>query len=153
MEEDLFWEYPKLQLNISNKKLKIGQGAYGTVYEETYNNQKIALKKIRTLDEQSVLKIKREINIMEILKDVRQIVQFIGICRSERYVFIAMKLAENKSLFDYIRQEGPDLDWKYAKRFVYDVAVGLSHLHEIHIYHGDIKAECPYRRRIASKVM
>jgi TPR repeat protein/tRNA A-37 threonylcarbamoyl transferase component Bud32 len=147
MEEDLFWEYPKLQLDISNTPLPVeGAGAYGIVHKVTYDNKVIALKKIRTSrrilkkDPKTIEKIKREINVMEILKDVHQIVQFIGIYISEHYVFIGMQFAENKSLYDHIQQEKQNLDWKYIKQFTYDVALGLWHLHNIHVYHGDIKA-------------
>ena len=126
MEDDLFWEYPKLQLDsdISNTPLPIeGIGAYGIVHKLTYKNEIIALKKIRTSrrllkkNEEIVRKIKREINIMEVLKGVHQIVQFIGIHMSEHYVFIAMQLAENRSLYDYIQQQKQNLDWKYIKQF------------------------------------
>ena len=53
MADDLFWEYPKLQLDISNKELKIGQGA---------------------LREQIQISLKREINIMEVLKGAHRCV-------------------------------------------------------------------------------
>src|ERR1700682_6156609 len=104
MDEDLFWEYPKLPLEIP-KQSSIGQGAFGTVYKAIYDNQKIALKKINTSlrilknNKEYLRKIKREINIMEVLKDKHEIVQFIGVCISEGHAFIAMQLATN-SLYD-----------------------------------------------------
>ncbi|KAK8838662.1 hypothetical protein M9Y10_032699 [Tritrichomonas musculus] len=146
---------PILQFEVDIKKFKKGKritnGGFGVVYsvEETQTGQKYAAKLIDCGDSQERCQqvINREIDIM-LTVNHPTIVPFIGYSKTdfqdENNPIILMKLAQNGSLFDILKQiqqsTGPQNYSNTARQIILiGIARGMKYLHDRNIIHRDLK--------------
>lgn len=115
---------------------KIGRGKYSEVYQGINNktDQKVVLKVLKPVKKN---KIRREIKILDSLKDGPNIVKLLDVVRdpSSKMPCIVTEWIDNDD-YKTISQQFTDDDIRY---YLYQVLVGLNYCHSRGIMHRDIK--------------
>ena len=122
-------------LDIGNKRL--GQGAFGDVYEACWNKMAVAVKVMRSSVAGRRL---QEIQVWESLPSHPNIIEMFGLCSDKYVTFIVMELAVNGSLFGYLHAEKKAPSVNQSLAWALDVARGMKHLHDHDIIHRDLKS-------------
>ena len=117
---------------------KIGRIKYSEVYEgiNSKNDQRIVIKVLKPVKKK---KIKREIKILQNLKDGPNVVKLIDIVRdpSSKSICIITEWIDNidyKSLFPTLTDE----DIRY---YIYQILIALDYCHSMSIMHRDVKPQ------------
>jgi hypothetical protein len=128
-------QIPLNELKIGNE---IGQGTYGRVCVGKWQKYRVALKFCQnkgTMDE-----FLREANLMMSLPPHPNVVRMYGVSIDGTQPVIVMEYCEggslDKLLYDMNQQISNDL----KIRWVYEIALGMSHLHKFNIIHRDLAA-------------
>jgi serine/threonine protein kinase len=124
----------------------MGVGSTARVLEGTYNGANVAVKMPKCPfgeDRDSSCEVLREVSILLTVHHPH-ILHFYGVCRFEKGLGLVMEVAENGSLFDYMRQLAvgkaeTSTARKYMTNYMVDIADGLDYLHSRGILHGDLK--------------
>ena len=121
------------------KERQLGRGAYGKIYLVTVNGQKMALKRIKTNNEEGVdlsaireIKILREINHEHIIR-VHNVFseKQKRMCLLMEYIPYDLRNLINNKSFIFSEQE--------AVEIVYQILLALDFLHSKAILHRDVK--------------
>jgi len=117
------------QLKIGNT---LGSGATGIVYEGTYFDQAVAVKKLHPHIAAELSAIEEFIQEAEIWKPLtfRNVLQLYGVCADPGNVCMVMEIGA-MSLSDLLYKEVqyPDLSWSRRLNIARDVASGCLYLH------------------------
>jgi len=125
--------------DISKGLEVIGHGEFAVVYKGTYQKQTVAIKQLREgvetaqafLSEASVMTTLRHPNL----------VQFQGICFSEKKLYILTEFCAKGELLEYLRSRGrAQITGEQQKGFARDICQGMSYLEERKIVHRDLAA-------------
>ncbi|CAG8740369.1 18459_t:CDS:1, partial [Acaulospora morrowiae] len=119
----------------------IGKGAFGCVYKAVYRSEHVAVKIVKASDWTQVLK---EIEIMKKIGGKSyHLIRYRGECLvsdgENKNMYILMDYAENGTLRDLLLNVTYKPTWSLKVRLCYDIASGLSSLHELGIWHNDLK--------------
>lgn len=152
-EEDKFDEVPgmvsrfsyeELKSATKNFEVKLGQGGFGTVFKGTLSNGvDIAVKRLDDTGEGK----EQFLAEVETIGSVHHInlVSLIGFCVEKSHKLLVLEYIPNGSLDTWIfGEKATALDWKTRQNIIYDIAKGLSYLHEEcrqRIAHLDIKPQ------------
>ena len=120
----------------------LGEGAYGSVYEGLWNDQPVAIKRLRAqhLTEQAVHELRQEAQIMfQLGVESKYIVPLKKICLESPYYSLVMELMPKGSLYHLLHSQ-QSLPWTIRFQIALDVAWGLKDLHSYHILHRDLKS-------------
>lgn len=137
-----------LQLNGFYLSKKIGKGAFATVYEATFVDQKSGRKsrlackivnKAKTPQDFLSKFFQRELDILMKVEH-RFLIQTHTILERNAKVFIFMSLASNGDILAYVQNYGAVND-NLARIWFYQMIKGLDYLHSLNIAHRDLKCE------------
>lgn len=131
----------KIVTNFFAEDLIIGEGGYGKVYKCNLDHTPVAVK---VLHQDAINKKEEFLKEVEILSQLHHpnMVLLLGACPENRC--LVYEYMENGSLEDYIlnKNSKPPLPWFFRFRIAFEMACGLSFLHNSKpepIVHRDIK--------------
>ncbi|PIA33961.1 hypothetical protein AQUCO_03900082v1 [Aquilegia coerulea] len=139
------FSYEDLKAATGNFRRKLGQGAFGTVYEGVLTNGvKVAVKRLNGLGNMKTSFL-TEVQIIGGIHHMN-LVRLLGFCADKSHRLLVYEIMGNGSLDKWIfgRKKGETLDWKTRKKIILDIAKGLTYLHEDcqnRILHLDIKPQ------------
>ncbi|KAF9203851.1 hypothetical protein BGZ49_005973 [Haplosporangium sp. Z 27] len=120
----------------------IGSGSFGRVFHGELLGTEVAIKEClrsdsRAFDEKY---FKREVDI---LKQSRHpnIVQFMGICKRKKRIYIVTEFLPLGNLRRWIQDETKEFGWDTRISFAIDISLALAYLHHKNIIHRDLKGE------------
>ncbi|KAI6650719.1 Mitogen-activated protein kinase kinase kinase MLT isoform X2 [Oopsacas minuta] len=121
----------------------IGVGTFGTVVRATWKTKEkeVAIKRLPTLNPEN-----REIQVLTSLRH-KNIIQFFGLVRDNNGYGIVTELAENGSLYDFLRiknKANETLDYDRVILWALDIARGMEYLHfqaPQTVIHRDLKSK------------
>ncbi|KAI7817186.1 kinase-like domain-containing protein [Gamsiella multidivaricata] len=120
----------------------IGSGSFGRVFHGELLGTEVAIKECvrsnsRAFDEKY---FRREVDI---LKESRHpnIVQFMGICKRKKRVYIITEFLPLGNLRRWIQDETKEFGWDTRISFAIDISLALAYLHHKNIIHRDLKGE------------
>ncbi|KAI3407707.1 hypothetical protein GPALN_014360 [Globodera pallida] len=121
----------------------LGRGNFAHVrvaYHEVAN-AKVAMKIVdkRSLDEENLAKIEREIQILQQLNHPF-IVRLHEVIRTERYLYIVTEYVSNGELFDMLMDRGRQTEAE-SRRLFQQIVSAVAYCHAHGIVHRDLKAE------------
>lgn len=136
---DFKWELDHEDVTIEKE---LSEGSYGTVFLGTFQNKKVAIKKLpsKVGDERS-RNILNEISLLCRL-DHNNIVKFIGATLGEEISLITQyeKKGDLRSLLDQKREKNKRFSQRRILQMATDITKGLEFLHSNGIIHGDMKS-------------
>ena len=111
---------------------QLGEGAYGTVFEGTWKDSEVAIKKCfnKPFDAE----------ILSVLPRHPNVVLFYATATTEDATFIVTELVQNGALYDYIHQDKKEVNHQQGISWAKQIAYGMEHLHGHHIVHRDLKS-------------
>lgn len=123
----------------------LGKGAFGIVSEVTHkaSGQHYACKaisKARLASAEDVDDIRKEMQILNLVSDHRNIANLTFTYEDESNVYFILELCKGGELFDRIVSEGTFSELKAARYFRIMVEV-IHHCHQLGVIHRDIKPE------------
>ncbi|KAL2338745.1 hypothetical protein Fmac_013191 [Flemingia macrophylla] len=131
----------KMATNFFAEDLIIGEGGYGKVYKCNLDHTPVAVK---VLHQDAINKKEEFLKEVEILSQLHHpnMVLLLGACPEKRC--LVYEYMENGSLEDYLlnKNRKPPLPWFFRFRIAFEMACGLSFLHNSKpepIVHRDIK--------------
>ncbi|CAK7355665.1 unnamed protein product [Dovyalis caffra] len=125
----------------------LGSGAFGNVYEGTFEVEGIslAIKRAHAESYQSTEEFRNEVRLLSKVRH-RNLVGLVGFCEqtgAKRAQILVYEYVPNGSLLDYIiGRGGRNLTWRQRVNIAIGAAKGIAHLHdgvEPSIIHRDIK--------------
>ena len=136
----------RLNITVSASALTVvkllGEGAYGSVHEGLWNDQPVAIKRLKAqrLTEDAIEELRREAQIMfQLGVESRYIVPLKKICLEAPHYSLVMELMPKGSLYHLLHNKQP-LPWPIRFQIALDAAWGLKDLHGYSILHRDLKS-------------
>ncbi|RDX98518.1 Wall-associated receptor kinase-like 14, partial [Mucuna pruriens] len=125
-------------------KHRLGTGAFGTVYAgDFHNDQRVAIKKIKYRDTNSVDQVMNEIKLLSSVSHPN-LVRLLGCCIEKGEQIIVYEYMQNGTLSQHLQRErSRGLPWTIRLTIATETANAIAYLHSaIHppIYHRDIKS-------------
>lgn len=127
-------------------KNQIGIGAYGTVYYgklDNYNDQLVAIKKLRNNDADSMEQVINEIKVVSSVSHPH-LVRLLGCCIENGERILVYEYMPNGTLSQHLQRDKKlVLPWTVRLNIAADTAKAIAHLHSSvnpPIYHRDIKS-------------
>ncbi|EDR27385.1 protein serine/threonine kinase, putative [Entamoeba dispar SAW760] len=122
---------------------KIGEGSFGIVYEGIFRGRRVAIKKIKNLEdnEEVIEEFEKEVSMLDKFR-CDYIINFFGACCLKDHICIVTEYAEYGSIRELIvkkKESIPKLSIRL--RFLLDAAKGIQYLHNNNILHRDIKPD------------
>ena len=120
----------------------LGEGAYGSVYQGVWNDQPVAIKRLKAqhLTEKAIEELRQEAQIMfQLGVESKYIVPLKKICLEAPYYSLVMELMPKGSLYQLLHN-GQELPWSIRFQIALDAAWGLKDLHGYSILHRDLKS-------------
>ncbi|CAG8442384.1 15467_t:CDS:2 [Dentiscutata heterogama] len=104
-------------------------------------NKVIAVKEVNmnVHPDTSMEQIKKQIEILKMLRSLPQVIKFYGTFISNSKLHIVTEWAHNDNLRNYYIKN-PRLGWNKKSEFSIDICRGLIYLHSMHILHHDIRS-------------
>ena len=123
---------------------KIGSGSFGSVWRAQFkpNGHTYAVKKIKQAGGEVMEETEREVKLMSQL-DHRHVVRYYGgsLVGNGTFFWIVMEFMECGTLCDLMRLSGGPLVEAVVATVLRDVTAGLAYLHDMGVFHKDIKSE------------
>lgn len=116
---------------------ELGRGAYGIVYDGLWRRQRVAVKVMTEMTQESLHDFQAEAEVMAGLRPHVNVVQLLGICHDP--YSLVMEFVEFGSL-DIWRQQNMDVDAGTLAEIGKGIAQGVMHLHLEKIIHRDLAA-------------
>ncbi|PIA33958.1 hypothetical protein AQUCO_03900079v1 [Aquilegia coerulea] len=140
------FSYEDLKAATGNFRRKLGQGAFGTVYEGVLTNGvKVAVKRQNGLGNMKTSFL-TEVQIIGGIHHIK-LVRLLGFCADKSHRLLVYEIMGNGSLDKWIfgRKKDETLDWKTRKKIILDIAKGLTYLHDPIKIPGITHEECQNR--------
>ncbi|CAB5348341.1 unnamed protein product [Rhizophagus irregularis] len=150
IEEAIVKEHLKYyEYNQFNDIQQIGSGGFGKVYRAKWKNfEHLALKSFINPESNTVKEIVREIKLQRDADYSNNIIRFHGISKfkSENRMnyMLVIEYADGGTLRNYLKKSFTDLTWNNKYNLAYQLACGVSCLHNEGIVHNDLHS-CNYR--------
>ncbi|RAL46742.1 hypothetical protein DM860_005021 [Cuscuta australis] len=154
--------YPYKELeratNGFSDAMRLGTGAYGTVYAgKLYNHELVAIKRLRQQDPDGVEQVMNEIKLLSSVSHPN-LVRLLGCCLEHEEQILVYEYMPNGTLSQHLqREQRSGLPWIIRLTIAAETARAIAHLHSSMnppIYHRDIKSsnillDFNYRSKIA----
>ncbi|CAI9758770.1 unnamed protein product [Fraxinus pennsylvanica] len=141
-----FYPYKEIEkaTNSFSENQRLGTGAYGTVYAgKLYNDEWVAIKKIRHRDRDSIEQVMNEIKLLSSVSHPN-LVRLLGCCIDNDEQILVYEYMPNGTLSQHLQRErGSVLPWTVRLTIANETAHAIAHLHSAMdppIYHRDIKS-------------
>ncbi|KAG0615145.1 hypothetical protein M758_5G018500 [Ceratodon purpureus] len=141
------FSYSKLQKATKNFSRKLGDGAFGSVYEGTLpNGARVAVKMLEKTSVQGEKQFRAEVASMGAIRHLN-LVRLHGFCSEGAHRLLVYEFMPNGSLDAWLfgKKQGEKLlDWEQRLNIALGTARALAYLHEEcsdHIIHLDVKPE------------
>ncbi|ELP90009.1 protein serine/threonine kinase, putative [Entamoeba invadens IP1] len=124
-------------------EIKLGEGSFGIVYLGKFREQKVAIKKMKSMNQyhHDIEEFEKEIEMLEKFKS-DYIVHFYGAVFIPTKMCLVSEFAEHGSLRDLMnRQKEEEIPHLLKLKFLLDASKGIFYLHENNILHRDIKPD------------
>ncbi|KAI9113424.1 hypothetical protein K1719_015351 [Acacia pycnantha] len=129
--------------NFFSDQRKLGSGAFGTVYLGKLHNQWVAIKKIKSRDNNNVVRVINEIKLLSLVSHPN-LVRILGCWIGETKQIIVFEFVPNGTLSQHLqRQRSNVLPWITRLTVASETANAIAYLHSAidpPIYHRDIKS-------------
>lgn len=141
------FSYSKLQKATKNFSRKLGDGAFGSVYEGTLaNGARVAVKMLEKTSVQGEKQFRAEVASMGAIRHLN-LVRLHGFCSEGTHRLLVYEYMPNGSVDAWLfgKKQGEKLlDWEQRLNIALGTARALAYLHEEcsdHIIHLDVKPE------------
>jgi serine/threonine protein kinase len=141
------FSYAKLQKATKNFGRKLGDGAFGSVYEGSLpNGSRVAVKMLEKASVQGEKQFRAEVASMGAIRHLN-LVRLHGFCSEGSHRLLVYEFMANGSLDSWLfkkKQGEKMLDWEQRLNIALGTARALAYLHEEcsdHIIHLDVKPE------------
>ncbi|XP_063783413.1 interleukin-1 receptor-associated kinase 4 [Pseudophryne corroboree] len=145
-----FNELRRITRNFDERPLseggnKVGEGGFGVVFHGQIKDEKVAVKKLTTIDDSSLQDLKdqfhQEIRTMAKCQH-ENIVQLLGFSDDGDHYCLVYPYMSNGSLLDRLAclNNTAPLSWHMRCNIVFGTAQGIKYLHENNHVHRDIKS-------------
>eukprot|EP01041_Mallomonas_annulata_P003822 gene3822-7616_t len=123
----------------------VGKGKFGNVYlgKEKRSKAPIALKvlfKAPMQKDDCIHNLRREVEIQCRLKHPN-IVHLFGYFHDNKSVYLILEYMPQGELYKALLKHGGPLPDSTSKRYIHDIASGVSYMHDRHVLHRDLKPE------------
>ncbi|GAB1227632.1 hypothetical protein ENUP19_0347G0012 [Entamoeba nuttalli] len=122
---------------------KIGEGSFGIVYVGEFRGNKVAIKKMKQIEENEDKKkeFEKEVSMLDKFRD-EYIIHFYGAVFIPNKICMVTEYAEYGSIQDIMNKRNiKEIPKKIRIKFLIDGAKGISYLHSNGILHRDIKPD------------
>lgn len=121
---------------------KIGGGGFGDVHVAFYQNQQVAVKKLRVQRVHQAKKKQFEDEVLSIAAlDHPNIVKFYGACIVAPNLAIVMEFMSDGSLYDNLYYSEEQFEDETKNQFICDCFSALKYIHSKNMVHRDIKSK------------
>lgn len=139
-----FNEIPETKLRYYQFLKEIGKGSFGVVHLglQRLTLRRVAIKKIKmndAEDSEKLRKIEGEIKVMQKLSHCN-VLRLFEYFQHKNHVFIILEYCFKGDLQKHLRTEG-HLKEEKARKYFFQIASGLQHIHDNNIIHRDIKPD------------
>lgn len=129
--------------NGFSESRRLGTGAFGMVYEGKFNDELVAIKKIKHRDNNSIEQVMNEIKLLSSVSHPN-LVRLLGCCIEQGEQILVYEFMPNGTLSQHLqRQRGKGLPWTIRLTIASETAKAIAYLHSAMnppIYHRDIKS-------------
>ncbi len=125
-------DYTKIKLGQG-----IGRGGFGNVFKASWNNEEVAIKQLKSMDDEHREQFLHEVRVWQ-QSDFPRIVHLYGICIPPNPYCMVMAYMKHGSLYSLLQRETVSL--KQSECLAKDIASGLAFIHSKNIIHCDIKS-------------
>ncbi|RLN88171.1 hypothetical protein BBJ28_00023211 [Nothophytophthora sp. Chile5] len=122
---------------VQREARPFNSGSYGTVFRGLWRGSKVVIKCVVITSQEEKRVFLREANIWHKLRHPH-VVPLFGACHVSSPCFFVCEEATNGSLADYL-DKTKTTDGSIVWGKLYEAAMGLQHLHQNNIVHGDLK--------------
>ncbi|KAK4480627.1 hypothetical protein RD792_013705 [Penstemon davidsonii] len=149
------WEEIVFATSSFSENLKIGMGAYGTVYKCSFHHTTAAVKVLHDKESRSVKQFQQELEILSQIRHPHLLI-LLGACPD--HSCLVYEFMENGSLEDRLLKKNntPPILWFHRYRIAWEIASVLVYLHNSRpkgIIHRDLKpANILLDRNYVSKI-
>ncbi|CAB4388392.1 unnamed protein product [Rhizophagus irregularis] len=86
------------------------------------------------------IEIRREVNILKLLKNFKHIISFYGVAQEDTKYYLVTEWMKYGNLHEYYTNFKDYIDLKTKIKFALDICRGVAYLHECEILHRDIQS-------------
>nr|GMC61869.1 U-box domain-containing protein 35-like [Ipomoea batatas] len=139
--QEFTWEEIESATSSFSEDLKIGMGAYGTVYKCNLHHTTVAVKVLRSMEAQRTKQFQQELEVLSRIRHPHLLI-LLGACSD--HGCLVYEFMENGSLDDRLfrKNNTPPIPWFDRYRIAWEVASALVFLHNSKpetIVHRDLK--------------
>ncbi|GBC04289.1 hypothetical protein RclHR1_00560016 [Rhizophagus clarus] len=91
-------------------------------------------------NKETQIEIRRQVNILKLLKDSKHIVRFYGVAQEDKKYYLVTEWMEYGNLHEYYTKFKDNINLKTKITFALDICRGIAYLHECKILHHDIQS-------------
>ena len=105
---------------------ELGSGAFGKVYLAKWKETNVAVKELKSADDNTLKVFADEIAIMKSLKPHENVIQYLGTCPSP--YCLVMQYCPNGSLYTLLHTKNKMIDCTMLSEMIVGIASGMRHL-------------------------
>ncbi|ELP83904.1 protein serine/threonine kinase, putative [Entamoeba invadens IP1] len=133
----------KLNYRELQETKQIGEGSFGVVMIGTFRDNKVAIKKMKSVNKtpEQLKEFEKEVSMLDKFRN-EYIIHFYGACFITNHICMVTEFAQYGSLQDLIKKKSKnEINLKMRVKLILDASKGLLYLHENGVLHRDIKPD------------
>jgi len=117
------------------------KGNFGCLYKAKYFGTDVAVKKLLDIENKAMHKyIEREMSLLKTMRHPN-IVQFMGMSKTDEDVYIITEYVNGGDLYDKLRDKNVEMSWKLRVSLAIETCRAIAYLHSRSVVHRDIKSQ------------